>query len=366
MGIFFLSYSPKSFACDKIVFASCDGDRSRPTRMVALMERIKRPKIAESVLEIIGNTPLVRLNKMCKGLPATVVAKLECFNPLRSVKDRCGSAMIIAAERDGKLKPGMTIVEPTSGNNGIALAFVSAVKGYRLILVMPANMSIERRKLQKILGAELILTPKEKGMSGSVEKANELVEENEGYFMPNQFGNPANPDIHRRTTAVEIWEDTDGRVDIIVAGVGTGGTITGCAEYLKALKPEIKAIAIEPADSPVLSGGKAKAHNLQGLGAGFVPEILNMEIIDEIIPVVDDDAACAAKRIAREEGLLCGISSGAALWAAIQVASREENEGKMIIVILPDLGDRYLSTWLFAEECAEIDEQADSSTFCRM
>jgi cysteine synthase A len=298
-------------------------------------------------METIGNTPLVRLNRISQGLYASIIAKLEFFNPMSSVKDRIGYAMIEAAEREGKLKPGMTIVEPTSGNTGIALAFVAAAKGYKIILTMPETMSLERQKLLKAFGAELILTPGSEGMKGAIRAAEELVAQNKDYYMPQQFKNPANPEIHRKTTAVEIWEDTDGKVDILVAGVGTGGTITGVAEVIKPLKPSFRAVAVEPADSPVLSGGKPGPHKLQGIGAGFIPDVLNKNIIDEIITVSDKDAGITARRVAKEEGILCGISSGAAIWAAIQVASRPENKDKMIVVIVPSCGERYLSTWLF-------------------
>ncbi len=311
------------------------------------MERMQRKKICENIMETIGNTPLVKLNNISKGLYGLIVAKLEYFNPMSSVKDRIGYAMIEADEREGKLKPGMTIVEPTSGNTGIGLAFVAAAKGYRIILTMPETMSLERQKLLKAFGAELILTPGLEGMKGAIRKAEELVSQHKDYYMPQQFKNPANPEIHRKTTAIEIWEDTDGKIDIIVAGVGTGGTITGVAEVIKKRKPELKAVAVEPADSPVLSGGKPGPHKIQGIGAGFVPDVLNREIIDEIITVTDKDAGLTARRMAREEGILCGISSGAAVWAAIQVASRIENKGKMIVVIIPDCGERYLSTWLY-------------------
>ena len=313
------------------------------------MDRKHRPPIAESILDTIGNTPLVRLRRFGQGLPADLVAKLEFFNPLSSVKDRIGAAMIEAAEQEGKLKPGATLVEPTSGNTGIALAFVAARKGYRLILTMPETMSVERRKMLKALGAELVLTPGAEGMKGAIKKAEEIALQNPQYFMLQQFNNPANPEIHRRTTALEIWEDTAGKADILVAGVGTGGTITGVAEVIKKLKPSFKAVAVEPDTSPVLSGGAPGPHKLQGIGAGFVPKILNTKIIDEIIRVKDADAGETARRLAKEEGILAGISSGAALWAAVQVASRKENAGKMIVVILPDPGERYLSTWLFEE-----------------
>jgi len=312
-------------------------------------KRLSRPKIARDITETIGNTPLVRLQKIGRDLPGELIVKLESFNPLSSVKDRIGLSMIESAEKEGKLKPGMTVVEPTSGNTGIALAFVCASRGYRVILTMPDTMSVERRKLLKALGAELVLTPGNEGMPGAVKKAEELVRENPDYFMPQQFKNPANPEIHRKTTALEIWEDTEGRVDIVVAGVGTGGTITGCAQVLKKLKPELKAVAVEPEESPVLSGGKPGPHKIQGIGAGFIPEVLELELVDEIIQVSSARAGETARRLAKEEGILAGISSGAVLWAGIQVAKREENKGKMIVAILPDTGERYLSTWLFEE-----------------
>jgi len=314
------------------------------------MTRKQRPKIAENITELIGNTPLVRLKKISKGLYGELIAKVESFNPAWSVKDRIGLAMIEAAEREGKLKPGMTIVEPTSGNTGIALSYVAASKGYKVILTMPETMSVERRKLLKALGAELILTPGPEGMKGAITKAEELVKQNEKYFMPQQFNNPANPEVHRQTTAVEIWEDTNGKVDMVVAGVGTGGTITGISEAIKKLKPGFKAVAVEPVDSPVLSGGKPGPHKIQGIGAGFVPEVFNREAIDEIIQVKNEDAGEMSRRLAKEEGMLVGISSGAALWAAAQVAGRSENKGKMIVVVLPDTGERYLSTWLWEEK----------------
>jgi len=305
--------------------------------------------IAKDSTELIGNTPLVRLNRITEGLKAEVVAKLESFNPLASVKDRIGVAMIVDAEEKGLINKDTVIVEPTSGNTGISLAFVCAARGYKLILTMPDTMSLERRQLLSIFGAELVLTPGAEGMPGAVRKAEELVAENSKYFMPKQFKNPANLEIHRLTTAEEIWRDTDGRVDILVSGVGTGGTITGVAEVIKPRKPQFKAIAVEPVDSPVLSGGKPGSHKIQGIGAGFIPDILRTDLIDEIIKVTNEDAGIMARKLAKEEGILAGVSSGAAVWAALEAAKRLANEGKLIVVVLPDTGERYLSTWLFQE-----------------
>jgi len=305
-------------------------------------------KIANDVTELIGNTPLVRLRRLTEGAVAEVVAKLEFFNPAHSVKDRIGVAMIEAAEQAGVIKPDTIIVEPTSGNTGIALAFVCAAKGYRLVLTMPETMSKERRVLLRAYGAELILTPGSEGMAGAIRKAEELGASDPRYFIPQQFNNPANPDVHRRTTAEEIWRDTDGKVDFLVAGVGTGGTITGVGEVIKARKPSFQCIAVEPDASPVLSGGPKGPHPIQGIGAGFVPQVLNTQIYDEIIRVKNEDAFEFARRMAKEEGLLVGISSGAATWAALQVAKRPENAGKLIVVIIPSFGERYLSTPLFA------------------
>jgi cysteine synthase A len=313
-------------------------------------KRKQRPKIADNIMETIGNTPLVRVNRIGRDLPAELLVKVEFFNPCSSVKDRIGLAMIEAAEASGDLKPGATIVEPTSGNTGIALAFVAAARGYRLILTMPETMSIERRKLLKAFGAELLLTPGPKGMLGAVEEAERLVRENPSYYMPMQFKNPANPEIHSRTTALEIWEDTDGRVDILVAGVGTGGTLTGVGEMLKQRKPTVRVVAVEPAESPVLSGGSPGKHMIQGIGAGFVPDVLNTAIIDEIITVSSLEARDTARRLVREEGILAGTSCGAAFHAALQVAARPENKGKVIVAILPDSGERYLSAFLFEDE----------------
>jgi cysteine synthase A len=314
---------------------------------------IEIPKITRGIArdstEAIGNTPLVRLNHITEGAKAEVVAKLESFNPVSSIKDRIGVAMILDAEEKGLLKKDTVIVEPTSGNTGIALAFVCAARGYRLILTMPDTMSLERRQLLSIFGAEVVLTPGTEGIPGAIRKAEQLAAENPEYFMPQQFKNPANPEIHRLTTAEEIWRDTGGRADIFISGVGTGGTITGVAEVLKPRKPGFKVIAVEPSDSPTLSEGRAGAHKIQGIGAGFVPDILKTDLIDEIITVGNEDAGETARKLAREEGILVGISSGAAAWAALKVARRSENEGKLIVVLLPDTGERYLSTWLFQD-----------------
>jgi cysteine synthase A len=305
--------------------------------------------IAKDLTETIGNTPLVRLNRVTGGAGATVLAKLESFNPIHSIKDRIGVAMVTAAEEQGLIKKDTVIVEPTSGNTGIALAFVAAARGYKLILTMPDTMSIERRQLLSIFGAQLVLTPGADGMKGAIKKAEELAAANPNYFLPQQFKNLANPEIHRLTTAEEIWRDTDGKVDILVAGVGTGGTITGISEVLKKKNPKFKSIAVEPAGSPVLSTGKAGSHKIQGIGAGFVPDVFKREVVDEIITVTNEDAGATARKLAKEEGILAGISSGAATWAAIEVAKRPENKGKTIVVIIPDTGERYLSTWLFQE-----------------
>ncbi|MDR2344205.1 MAG: cysteine synthase A [Spirochaetaceae bacterium] len=302
--------------------------------------------IFDNIIAARGNTPLVRLSKMGKDLPGIVLAKLESFNPMASVKDRIGAAMLDAAERDGRLKPGATVIEPTSGNTGIGLAFACASRGYRLILTMPETMSVERRKLARLLGAEIVLTSGKSGMRGAVQKAEELLGRIEGSFMPLQFENPANPEAHRRTTALEIWADTNGAVDIFVSGVGTGGTVTGVGEVLKARKRETRIVAVEPDASPVLSGGFAGPHRIQGIGAGFIPKVLNRSIIDEVVRVTNEDAVTSARALALSEGILAGISSGAALWAALRIAARPESGGKTIVVILPDSGERYLSTQL--------------------
>jgi cysteine synthase A len=306
-------------------------------------------KIYQDITKTVGNTPLVRLNRIASRINATILAKVESFNPLSSVKDRLGVALVEDAERRGLLGKNTTVIEPTSGNTGIALAFVCAAKGYKLILTMPETMSLERRQLLKILGAEVVLTDGAKGMQGAVEKAGELIKSIPHSFMPQQFNNPANPEIHRKTTAQEIWNDTSGKVDILVAGVGTGGTITGISEALKKKKSSFKAVAVEPDTSPVLSGGPPGPHKIQGIGAGFVPKVFRGNMVDEIIRVTSEDAGVTARNLARMEGILAGISGGAALWAALEVARRKENKGKTIVVILPDSGERYLSTWLFQD-----------------
>ena len=307
------------------------------------------PRIADSLTDLIGRTPLLRLKAVAEGTGAEIVGKIESFNPAGSVKDRIGYAMIKDAEERGLIDKDTVLIEPTSGNTGIALAFVAAAKGYRLILTMPDTMSIERRNLLKAYGAELVLTPGAEGMKGAIRKAEELAQTIPDSFVPQQFRNPANPAVHRATTAEELWEDTDGRIDILISGVGTGGTITGVAEVIKARKPEFKAVAVEPFDSPVLSGGAPSPHKIQGIGAGFVPDVLDLKLVDEIYKVKNDEALETARRLAREEGLLVGISSGAAAFAAIQIGKRPENKGKLIVAILPDTGERYLSTVLFQQ-----------------
>jgi cysteine synthase len=307
-------------------------------------------KIAENITELVGRTPLVRLSKLGVELPGEVVVKLESFNPCSSVKDRIGLNMIVAAEQAGKIKEDTILIEPTSGNTGIALAFVAAARGYPLVLTMPDTMTLERRKLLAALGAELVLTPGSEGMPGAINKARELAEEEPRYLMLQQFQNPANPEIHRLTTAEEIWEDTEGKADILVAGVGTGGTITGVAQVLKERKPSFQAIAVEPVDSPVLSGGKPGPHKIQGIGAGFVPAVMDLKLVDEIIKVTGEDAGHTARRLAKEEGILGGISAGGNVWAALELARRPENKGKLIVTVICDTGERYLSSWLFERE----------------
>ncbi len=309
-------------------------------------------RIADDVTKLIGHTPLVRLPRIGKGLPGTVVAKLESFNPCSSVKDRIGVAMIEAAERDGKIKADTILLEPTSGNTGIGIAFAAASRGYPFVVTMPDSVSVERRKILTALGAKLVLTPGAEGMPGAIKKSAQMAAEDPRYLVLQQFDNPANPDIHRKTTAEEIWRDTDGKIDFFVGGTGTGGTITGVAEVIKARKPSVKIIAAEPADSPVISGGKPGPHKIQGWGPGFIPKVLRTELIDETILVKADDAGALARRLCKEEGILSGISCGGALWAALEVAKRPENEGKLIVVVLPDTGERYLSTWLFEEPAA--------------
>jgi cysteine synthase A len=311
-------------------------------------------RVYDDITQTIGKTPLVRLNNVTRGLPAEILLKCEFFNPLGSVKDRIGVAMVEAAEREGKLNRETVVVEPTSGNTGIALAFVCAARGYRLILTMPETMSVERRVLLRMLGAELVLTPGAEGMPGAIRKAEQLTRDTKNAFMPHQFNNPANPEIHRRTTAIEIWDDTEGRVDAFVAGVGTGGTLTGVGEVIKAKKPGFKCIAVEPADSAVLSGGKPGPHKIQGIGAGFVPQVLNDQVYDEVIRVTNDDSFAMARRLAREEGILCGISTGANVWATIEYAKRDANKGKLIVTIAPSTGERYLSTPLADAARAEV------------
>jgi len=322
---------------------------------MSTVESRTRGRIYDEITQCIGNTPLIRLRRITEGCQARVAAKLENFNPLWSVKDRIGVAMIDAGEAEGRINPDTLIIEPTSGNTGIGLAFTCAARGYRLMVTMPESMSLERRRLLKAFGAEIVLTPAAEGMPGAVRKAEEIAAGTPNSFMPQQFRNPANPEIHRRTTAEEIWRDTDGQIDVLVCGVGTGGTITGCGEVLKARKPEVKVVAVEPTSSPVITQSKngeslkPGPHKIQGIGAGFIPEILNVDVIDEVIQVQDEDSFETARKLAKLEGMLCGISCGAAAWAALEVARRPEHEGQLVVVVLPDLGERYLSTPLFPE-----------------
>jgi cysteine synthase len=307
-------------------------------------------RIADDITKLIGNTPLVRLNRVLDGAKATVAAKLESLNPAGSVKDRIGVSMIEAAERDGKIKKDTILLEPTSGNTGIGLAFAAAAKGYKLVLTMPETMSIERRKILAVFGAELVLTPGAEGMKGAIKRAEDMAAEDKRYLILQQFENPANPEIHRKTTAEEIWRDTDGKIDIVVGGTGTGGTVTGCGQVLKPRKPGLRIVAAEPADSPVISGGKPGPHKIQGWGPGFIPKVLDVKVLDETITVKNEDAGVMARRLCREEGILAGISGGGAVWAAREVARRPESEGKLIVVVVPDTGERYLSTWLWEDQ----------------
>ncbi len=312
-------------------------------------------RLYEDITQTVGDTPLVRLRRVAEGAKADIYGKLESFNPCGSVKDRVGVSMITEAEKAGLVAPGTTVIEPTSGNTGIALAFVCAARGYRLVLTMPETMSAERRRIMRVLGADVVLTPGSEGMTGAIARAEEIAARTPDSFMPQQFRNPANPKVHRETTALEIWDDTDGRVDILVSAVGTGGTLTGVAEVIKEKKPGFRVVAVEPKKCPVLSGGPPGPHRIQGIGAGFIPDVLKTELIDEVVQVDDDDAGEMARRLASQEGMLVGVSSGAAAWAAVQVARRPESEGKLIVVILPDTGERYLSTWLFDEPAGSLD-----------